>query len=276
MPYVNHRWLGGLLTNWRTISDRIDRPGLVVGLLVGPVVGGLDGREEVELLGEEAVVVVQREPEECERLDEGASAELDLRTSGGDRVEGREALVHPDRVVGAEDRDAGAEPDPLGASGDRGQHDVGGGDREVGPVVLAEADVVHADPVGQHGLLDHLAEHLGRVDGGSAVLERDVAEGVETERGPRTGTEAGEVHAREPRPARWGPPRTTTDRERSATPPQAWCRGPRPQVRPATADAVGERRQCPCHVRTHVPFQIPPPAGRRAGHADHGQPGPGP
>jgi small subunit ribosomal protein S2 len=25
MPYVNHRWLGGLLTNWRTMADRIDR-----------------------------------------------------------------------------------------------------------------------------------------------------------------------------------------------------------------------------------------------------------
>ena len=25
MPYVNHRWLGGLLTNWRTISERIQR-----------------------------------------------------------------------------------------------------------------------------------------------------------------------------------------------------------------------------------------------------------
>ena len=25
LPYVSHRWLGGLLTNWRTISDRIDR-----------------------------------------------------------------------------------------------------------------------------------------------------------------------------------------------------------------------------------------------------------
>jgi small subunit ribosomal protein S2 len=25
MPYVNHRWLGGLLTNWRTISERLDR-----------------------------------------------------------------------------------------------------------------------------------------------------------------------------------------------------------------------------------------------------------
>jgi small subunit ribosomal protein S2 len=25
MPYVNHRWLGGLLTNWRTITNRIER-----------------------------------------------------------------------------------------------------------------------------------------------------------------------------------------------------------------------------------------------------------
>jgi small subunit ribosomal protein S2 len=25
MPYVSHRWLGGLLTNWRTISERIER-----------------------------------------------------------------------------------------------------------------------------------------------------------------------------------------------------------------------------------------------------------
>src|SRR5439155_3333640 len=25
MPFVNHRWLGGLLTNWRTMSERIDR-----------------------------------------------------------------------------------------------------------------------------------------------------------------------------------------------------------------------------------------------------------
>ncbi|HSC90456.1 MAG TPA: 30S ribosomal protein S2 [Gaiellaceae bacterium] len=25
MPFVNHRWLGGLLTNWRTMSNRIER-----------------------------------------------------------------------------------------------------------------------------------------------------------------------------------------------------------------------------------------------------------
>ena len=25
MPYVNHRWLGGLLTNYRTVQSRIER-----------------------------------------------------------------------------------------------------------------------------------------------------------------------------------------------------------------------------------------------------------
>ena len=25
MPYVNHRWLGGLITNWRTMSSRVER-----------------------------------------------------------------------------------------------------------------------------------------------------------------------------------------------------------------------------------------------------------
>ena len=24
MPYVSHRWLGGLLTNWRTLSERVE------------------------------------------------------------------------------------------------------------------------------------------------------------------------------------------------------------------------------------------------------------
>ncbi len=45
--------------------------------------------------------------------------------------------------------------------GGGGQHDVRGGDRVVVPVVLAHAEGVQADPVGQHGLLDDVAEHLG-------------------------------------------------------------------------------------------------------------------
>ena len=58
----------------------------------------------------------------------------------GDRVEGGEALEDPHRIVRAEHGDRGAEPDPLGPAGDRGEHDLRGGDREVVAVVLADAE----------------------------------------------------------------------------------------------------------------------------------------
>ena len=67
----------------------------------------------------------------------------------------------PHRVVGAEHGDGGAEPDALGPAGDRGEHDLGRRDREVVAVVLAEAEDVDADRVGEHGLLDDVADHLG-------------------------------------------------------------------------------------------------------------------
>ena len=74
-------------------------------------------------------------------------------------------MVDPDRVVGGEHGDAGAEADPLGPAGDRSQHDVGCGDGVVGAVVLAQPDVVDADPVGEHRLGDDLAQGLGVVAG---------------------------------------------------------------------------------------------------------------
>ena len=95
--------------------------------------------------------------------------------------EGGEALVDPDGVVGAEDGDGGAEPDPLGAAGDGREQDLGGADGEVGAVVLADAEEVHADPVGQLGLGDDVAEDP-RVGQQAAVGVRgDVAEGVEAQ-----------------------------------------------------------------------------------------------
>ena len=41
-----------------------------------------------------------------------------------------------------------AEAHPLGARGDRGEHDLGRRNREVGPVVLAHPEEVHPDPIG--------------------------------------------------------------------------------------------------------------------------------
>jgi small subunit ribosomal protein S2 len=52
MPYVNHRWLGGLLTNWRTISDRIDRLHDLRRLNEEGQLELLPAKERITMLGE--------------------------------------------------------------------------------------------------------------------------------------------------------------------------------------------------------------------------------
>jgi small subunit ribosomal protein S2 len=52
MPYVNHRWLGGLLTNWRTISDRIDRLHELRRLKEEGQLDLLPPKERIAMLGE--------------------------------------------------------------------------------------------------------------------------------------------------------------------------------------------------------------------------------
>ena len=62
-------------------------------------------------------------------------------------IEGGEALIDPNGVVGAENDDGGAEPDPGGAAGDGDEHDLGGGDREILAVVLPHGEEVQAELV---------------------------------------------------------------------------------------------------------------------------------
>src|SRR6266511_4059232 len=52
MPYVSHRWLGGLLTNWRTISDRIDRLHDLRRLRDDGQLDLLPPKERISMLGE--------------------------------------------------------------------------------------------------------------------------------------------------------------------------------------------------------------------------------
>jgi small subunit ribosomal protein S2 len=52
MPYVNHRWLGGLLTNWRTIHSRIDRLHELRRLKEEGQLDLLPPKERIELLGQ--------------------------------------------------------------------------------------------------------------------------------------------------------------------------------------------------------------------------------
>ncbi len=52
MPYVNHRWLGGLLTNWRTMSDRIQRLHELRSLKTESQLGLLPAKERIQMEGE--------------------------------------------------------------------------------------------------------------------------------------------------------------------------------------------------------------------------------
>ncbi len=52
MPYVNNRWLGGLLTNWRTISDRIERLHDLRRLKEDGQLELLPAKERIAMLGE--------------------------------------------------------------------------------------------------------------------------------------------------------------------------------------------------------------------------------
>lgn len=52
MPYVNHRWLGGLLTNWRTISQRIERMHELARMREEGQLELLPPKERMAMLGE--------------------------------------------------------------------------------------------------------------------------------------------------------------------------------------------------------------------------------
>jgi small subunit ribosomal protein S2 len=67
MPYVNHRWLGGLLTNWRTISDRIDRLHELRRLKDEGQLDLLPAKERISMLSE------------LEKLDENLGGVADMK-----------------------------------------------------------------------------------------------------------------------------------------------------------------------------------------------------
>ena len=93
----------------------------------------------------------------------------------------REALEHPDRVVGGQDRHRRAEPDPLGAPGDRRQHHFRRRHGEIRPMVLADTEGIDAELVGQHAFFDHIADDLGVRARLAIRADGDVAKGVQSE-----------------------------------------------------------------------------------------------
>ena len=87
-------------------------------MFAGPMDMGVlaDIQQQVELLGEERVVVFEVETEERERLDERAAAGDDFGAAVGDEVERGEFLEDADWIGGAEDGDGAGKADAFGAA----------------------------------------------------------------------------------------------------------------------------------------------------------------
>lgn len=138
-------------------------------MLAGPVEFGVvaDLEEEVELLGEEGVVVLEVEAEEGEGFDEGAATGDDLGAASRDEVEGGEFLEDAHGVGGGEDCDGAGEADLLGEGGRGGEDDGGGRVEVLDAVMLADAEDVEAELIGEGDLFEEVAEAVGGSDGGA-------------------------------------------------------------------------------------------------------------
>ena len=180
-------------------------------------------REQIQLLLEQHFVITERKTEQRKGLGEGATAEDHFGTAVRQRIDGREALEHANRIVGRQYGDGGAETDPLRARGDGRQHDFGRGHREIGAMMFADADEVDAELVGKNRFLDQVAQHLGVRQRRTIGAGGNVPERIETE------FEDGLGH---------GCTRQTRGRRRGCGPPPPCGEGPRVGVQQATAPAA--------------------------------------
>lgn len=51
--YVNHRWLGGMMTNWKTVSHSINRLRELTGILESPEMSAMRTKKEILMLNRE-------------------------------------------------------------------------------------------------------------------------------------------------------------------------------------------------------------------------------
>jgi hypothetical protein len=137
--------------------------------------------EEVKAFLEKLVIVLQLMPEKRVTFGKGPAPEDRLGATVGQGVQRRESLEDPDGIVGGKDGDGGAKLDAPGPAGNGGKHDLGRGDREIGAVMLAQANEINPDFIGKRGLVQNLAQHAVHGLRPTVGTDRDIAERVEAE-----------------------------------------------------------------------------------------------
>jgi small subunit ribosomal protein S2 len=185
MPYVNHRWLGGLLTNWRTISDRIERLHELRRLSEEGQLDLLPAKERISMHGEleklEAnlggVADMRRQPD--------AVFIVDLRK---EQLAVREAKRLGLPIIALVDTNC----DP-----DEADYVVPGNDdaiRSCGLIVRAIADAV------EHGRMKVSAPELAATNGTTAEAAAATEPAPEPEAAPESAAEAAPPAEPEPAP----------------------------------------------------------------------------
>jgi hypothetical protein len=142
-----------------------------------------DIQQQIELLGEERIVVLERETEERERFDEGATTDDHLGAPVGDEVKRREFLEDANGIISAENLDGAGKANLPGAGCRSGKDDGGCGVEELRAMMLADAENVKADLIGQLHFFEEMLHALDRGkrnavhgigDGGGETVDTDL------------------------------------------------------------------------------------------------------
>lgn len=91
--------------------------------LPGDAFGGVQPGQQVDLFGEQVVVVLQVKAKQLEGFDEGAATGDDLGTAIGEHIQRGELLEDAHRIGGAQNGGGAGETDVFGGLRNRSQDD---------------------------------------------------------------------------------------------------------------------------------------------------------
>jgi hypothetical protein len=137
--------------------------------------------KEVEFLFEQLLILAKLISEQRKRFCEGAPAENNFGAPPGYGIKGRKALKYADWIIRTEHRDSRAQSYAFRSPGNRGKNHLRRGYGEIGAMMLAEADEIDAQFVGEDGFVDDVADNLRVSLRISILADGNVAERVETQ-----------------------------------------------------------------------------------------------
>jgi hypothetical protein len=122
--------------------------------------------QDIQLFGEERVVIPRIQPEERKRLDERSTPDDKLRTPPGEQIQRGELLEDAHRVGRGKHRDRAGQANRLRQGCGAGQDHGGRAVEILRTVMFAEAEVVETGLIGGDDLFNQVGHPVYWSDGG--------------------------------------------------------------------------------------------------------------